>query len=262
MKILDFYEEMPFNYIENINDFSKKITETDVLCSYPVLNDYIDNGVIDVGCGTGWFCNSLSYHHNIDTHGIDFCEKSIKKANEVRNFLKLNSTFEQKNILFYRPEKQYGLVTSLGVLHHIEDFQKAIENICSFVMKKKYLFIGLYNKKSRKPFLDFFYNIENEKKYNNFKTIFNKEKNETFIKSWFRDQVMHPYEKQYEFLEIKEILKKNNMKIISTSLNNFKKIKNTKEIIDKEIELELKAKKEIENKRYYPGYFLVLAQKN
>ena len=60
--------------------------------------------------------------------------------------------------------------------------------------------------------------------------------------SWFRDQVLHPYETQHSFEEILKIFKMINYNIISTSINRFNKIKNFRDIIDEEKKLELYSK--------------------
>ena len=44
---------------------SYKRPETLKTKTLKVLQDYKIKSAIDVGCGTGWFINSLGYHENI-----------------------------------------------------------------------------------------------------------------------------------------------------------------------------------------------------
>ena len=92
----------------------------------------------------------------------------------------------------------------------------------------------------------------------------------THLKSWFRDQVLHPYETQFSIKEVKNMLDKENFKITYTSINKFDKIFYSREngykkdqlehIYDLEKNMEKIAKDALVNKRYYPGFFTFLAE--
>lgn len=80
-------------------------------------------------------------------------------------------------------------------------------------------------------------------------------------KSWFLDQVLHPYETQHTLKEIVEIFQEMNVKLISTSINDFKPISNLEELYDMEQKMYDVGMKYLSESKYYPGFFYVLGQK-
>ena len=131
--------------------------------------------------------------------------------------------------------------------------------------------LGLYHKYGRKPFLSFFETLKKkyhklskedlEKKlFNYYQELDNREVDEVHKLSWFRDQVLHPHETHHTFEEINEILKKD-FDIVFTSINRFKKIKNTSEIIKEERKLIDIGNERLKEKKYYPGFFICIFKK-
>ena len=133
------------------------------------------------------------------------------------------------------PEKKFDLAISIGVLMHTYDCFEGIRCIIkNMINKNGKLYIGLYNSYGRKPFLDYFEELKNKNlskdeifvKY----TELHKNLNDsTHLKSWFRDQVLHPYETQFSIKEVINMLDKENFKITYTSINKFDKISYSKE---------------------------------
>ena len=121
------------------------------------------------------------------------------------------------------------------------------------------IYIGLYHKYGRKPFLEFVETIkdlpENEslKEYNKIHKL----EDELHLKSWFRDQVLHPHESLHSLEEVLNVFEKNGYEFTGTSINSFKQTNKISEILKKEKELYEYGKKKIENKIYYPGFFIV-----
>ena len=62
--VLAFYRTLPFNYRESIAASAELIRTHDPRAAYPVLGPILRRGarVLDVGCGAGWFANSVSLH--------------------------------------------------------------------------------------------------------------------------------------------------------------------------------------------------------
>ena len=60
--VLEFYKTHPFNIRDSVEGSVESIRRTDHLAAYPVLRPLMRPGlrVLDVGCGTGWFSNSLA----------------------------------------------------------------------------------------------------------------------------------------------------------------------------------------------------------
>ena len=268
--VLNFYREVPFNIygdIESAKDQIRKYNPTEV---YPELKKIISNyekiKIIDFGCGGGWLVNSLSYHlkDKVDVTGVDFNPTVIEYANEIKSQLSLNSKFISSDLFTFKSETKYDLIISLGVLHHTNNCEKAIEYISNFGKAGSFLFLGLYHYYGRKPFLDYFKQMENKSedyKFNEYKKL-HKIKDEKKIYSWFRDQVLHPHETQHTFEEIIPIFNSINYKITGSSINKFNKIIDYEKIINEEKKMTLYSEDKIRNKEYFPGFFITIGKKN
>ena len=102
--VKDFYKETPFNFTENLDYYVDKIKNTNQILEYKDLHQLLRdrrsiigakkvNNIIEFGCGTGWFTNSISYYYEKEIKGIDFTEKALKTAKEVSSKLKLKNNF-------------------------------------------------------------------------------------------------------------------------------------------------------------------------
>ena len=96
-------------------------------------------------------------------------------------------------------------------------------------------------------------NLDEDKKFEKYKEI-HKLKDQLHLKSWFRDQVLHPHETQHTLSEVLDVFKLNNIKFTGTSINHFK-LEKLEDILKKEKELYSYGTK-IDNKIYYPGFSL------
>ena len=94
-------------------------------------------------------------------------------------------------------------------------------------------------------------------------------KDKTHIKSWFRDQVLHPHETLHTVKEMIPLLDAEGLKITHTSVNKFAPINfnkgnydevQLKNIFELEKEMENDSIKALEDRRYYPGFFTFLAK--
>ena len=266
-KVLNFYKIMPFNIYGNIDNACKNIKENSINETYPFLIDSIKNSknIVDVGCGGGWLVNNISYHYpDKNVIGIDFNPEALKFAKKVSENLKNKINLQEISLFDFNSEKKFDLVISIGVLHHTHDCLKALDKTCKFGNDESTIYVGLYHKYGRKPFLDFVQKInhlEEEEKFKRYKEI-HKLSDEMHLKSWFRDQVLHPHETQHTLFEVMNIFEKNNYKFIGTSINNFNTSENIDQIFEKEKTLYEYGKKKIEKKIYYPGFFIVAGKKN
>jgi hypothetical protein len=57
---------------------------------------------------------------------------------------------------------------------------------------------------------------------------------ETHLRSWFRDQVLHPHETLHTIEEIIQLLPEIDCRLVSTSINRFKSIKDQQKLIEEE----------------------------
>ena len=270
-KVLEFYKQLPFNIYDNVEDATRNIKKNDPTKIYPPLKEILaDNKIInilDVGCGAGWFANSISYFFNrVNVTGLDFNSVALDFAKSVKKKLNLNTNFIEKDLFEIDSKKKYNLISSLGVLHHTNNCHEGLKKI--LIQSPEYVLIGLYHKYGRKPFLDHFDDLKKkfpEKGedflYNEYKKLDKRSANEKHLKSWFKDQVVHPHETQHSFEEIVPIFSDLNYEIKFTSLNRFKTFNDYKEIIDKEKEWYDYGKKQLKNNLYFPGFFIIFAKK-
>ena len=270
--VLEFYKELPFNIYGEIDSALAQIKKYDPLEVYPELKKIFKKNknkkinIIDFGCGGGWLVNSISYHHSkkVNIKGVDFNQRVIEYANKIKDKLNLNSKFVTSDLFSYEDKDQYDIIISLGVLHHTNNCLEAIRHICKFNNPKAHIFLGLYHKYGRLPFLEYFRNMKNkseEFKFSEYKKLHNI-KDEKKLYSWFRDQVLHPHETQHTFEEIYPVIESKGYKIVSTSINNFNKITNKEEIIKLEKTLSAYSKDKINKLEYFPGFFIIVGEKN
>lgn len=100
--------------------------------------------ILDVGCGSGFITNVIAYNFpHIKIVAIDFSD-TIKHGKKISKELGLkNITWKQINFFDFESE-QFDLVLSNGSIHHMPQFELAVEKAKS--LSSKYLLVGLYNK--------------------------------------------------------------------------------------------------------------------
>ncbi|MSR77656.1 MAG: methyltransferase domain-containing protein [Candidatus Omnitrophica bacterium] len=273
-KVLNFYKVLPFNYYSNSIDMCLELLRENRIKEYPIVHKSLEamstSEILDVGCGAGWFSISCAhfYHHKVT--GLDDNSVAIKQARSVNRLLPSEDRvrFLVADIFKFVPERQFDVVNSLGVLHHTYDCHAAIIKCIQWIKKGGYFHLGLYHHYGRKPFLDFFKHMKEGGSseadlYQAFKGLNKNITDETHMRSWFRDQVLHVHETQHTYQEIAPLLEKNGLRILSTSINQFNANPKYDEIVEKEKSMEQFSRKVLEKeKRYYPGFFTIWAQKH
>ena len=276
-KIINFYKNNPFNFSDNINFYVDAIKNSNQVFEYEDLHNLLSQkyffrenikNIIEFGCGTGWLTNTISYHYKKNVHGVDFTKKAIKTAKSISNNLKVYPKYTCADIFDYEDSNIYDLVISLGVLHHTIDCYKAFKKISSYVKKGGFIYVGLYHIYGRRPMLkllqEYSYWHGENSAYNLFKKMnfCMEDKQHSF--SWFRDQVLNPHESHHSLKEISYWIKEIGFELVSTSINNFKNLKNfNKELMDQlEKEMEVNAyRKNIKDQIFTPGYFTFCAKR-
>jgi len=101
--------------------------------------------ILDIGCGSGFITNVIAYNFpNIEIVAVDFSD-TIKHGQKISKELKLkNVKWVQKNFFDLNLEQTFDLVLSNGSIHHMPDFDGAVEKVKRF--SHKYIMVGLYNK--------------------------------------------------------------------------------------------------------------------
>lgn len=267
--VLEFYKTLPFNFRETVEGSVQAIRETDQLAAYPVLKPMLGPGVrvLDVGSGAGWFSNSMAYRHGASVTGIDFNPVAVARAQEVGHAMKLDTHFQVADLFTYEPERKFDLVVSIGVLHHTDNCHAAIRRVCEqYVRPGGHVFIGLYHTYGRKPLLDHFEEMKKrgateDEMLERYAELHSQLKDKTHLRSWFRDQVLHPHETQHTMEEMMPLLKETGMELVSTSINRFQPIDSLSVLYEEEKKYFEVGVQRLKENQYFTGFFVFLVRK-
>jgi len=178
-EVQTFYNKYPFP-----NDDSRN--HDWILNALPDVRPHGE--ILDVGCGTGEISNFLSQFGG-NVCGIDLSKDSIKIAkkrypeiefyyDDITKKTKHNPTFD--------------FIFSIGVLHHIPEIDKAIENIKLCMNRNTYFVVSVYNKYST--------------------ILFKPKLNSNIART--KDWTSHPYRMMYGQKEFKKILESHGLEVI------------------------------------------------
>lgn len=283
-KVQAFYTSLPFNY------HGSKQQATHILLSQNQVEVYADlhavlkkaspgARILDVGCGAGWFANSVARHYNLHVTGMDLCETALSRAREVSREVGVEKRSEFHSLDLFNespPGWPFFVVNSIGVLHHTFDCREALKRIARWVEEGGYLHVGLYHRYGRQPFLDLFKPYREkidaasagdraqreQEAYALYKELNPKITDEVFLTSWFKDQVLHPHETQHTAEELVGWLKEAGFQPLSTSINRFQRVGDWRWIFEEEKQLaEVSRRRNCVEKRYFPGFFTLLAKR-
>jgi len=99
---------------------------------------------LEVGCGNGAACKHIAEKYNLNVTGMDVDPEQIKNA--IRDIEKIQNIqfFEGDSTNLEFSDNEYDIVYSSGVLHHINNWKKVLEEI-NRVLKPKghYIFSDL-----------------------------------------------------------------------------------------------------------------------
>ncbi|MDO5540742.1 MAG: class I SAM-dependent methyltransferase [Eubacteriales bacterium] len=105
---------------------------------------------LDLACGTGILCEIL-YKHGIKACGMDFSEGMIKIAGENNPDI----DYEVADMIHYRPQKKFDLVTCTGdALNHIidlKDVEQIFKNVYGYLNEGGYFIFDILNEKEAVP---------------------------------------------------------------------------------------------------------------
>ena len=267
--VLRFYRELPFNTFGDLEEHKKSIKSGISLGNHPPLIEILSNQtrVLEVGCGVGWLSAQISDRFHSSVTSIDFNKVAVEMAQRSANSLKIPVDYQVADLFLYNPEAKFNICISLGVLHHTNNCTDAVYRcVDHFTESGGYFYVGLYHLFGRRPFLTHFekmlQNGASEKdllvEYARLSQVKTDDKH---LFSWFRDQVLHPHETQHTLKEITEVCSKAGARLMSTSINQFKKFDSESELFEREIEYEEVSKQRIAEGKYFPGFFTALYQK-
>lgn len=85
---------------------------------------------------------------------------------------------------------------------------------------------------------------------------------EVMLQSWFRDQVLHPHESHHTFEEVYGWLRSWGWTCLATSINRFEPVADWTSLFGAERQMsQLSYALNVQQRRYFPGFFVVLAQR-
>lgn len=144
-EIKEFYDTVTFPGQYSASDVTD---HGDYLIYERYLKFIEDNNIttiLDVGCGSGFITNVIAYTFpNVEIVAVDFSD-TIEHGKTISKQLGLkNINWVQKNFFEFQSERTFDLVLSNGSIHHMPDFNRAVELVKGF--SHKYIMVGLYNK--------------------------------------------------------------------------------------------------------------------
>jgi SAM-dependent methyltransferase len=275
-----FYDELPFNYGETAQSAAAIVRgRNQVESTYPDLDQVLRRQVsslLDVGCGAGWLSHTCSFHYGVRTVGIDLSTTAVLRAREISAALELDALteFRVTDVFRHETSETFDVVVSLGALHHTADLPGALGIVAERVAPGGVLYLGLYHAYGRAPFLALFEPYRRleaagvlgpddfEAALAMYAELDNRTTDRTLVRSWFRDQVLHPHETQHTLREVAGLLEAIGFAVASTSINRFEPIDDLNELFELEVGYEESARLALEvERRYVPGFFTVLAKR-
>lgn len=270
-QVLEFYRTLPFNMTQGPEAAAEAIRTRNSAAEYPPLLKLVHPGkrVLEVGCGIGWMANTLAFHQGAAVTAIDFNPVALEFARETARQLGTSVAFKEEDLFAFKPDRPFDVVLSLGVLHHTSDCMGTLAHICrTMVRAGGFAFVGLYHKFGRRPFLEHFaalraQGLSEEDLLQRFAALFGDQSiDELHVRSWFRDQVLHPHETQHTLAEVIPVLGANGLSMLAHSLNDFDRSDAIEPDPEFEAAQESLARGHLERGAYWPGFFCFLAKKS
>lgn len=97
--------------------------------------------------------------------------------------------------------------------------------------------------------------------FEEYRKLDNRHKDVVQAKSWFLDQVMHPFETQHTLKEVMEVFERKNVRLICTSINSYDQNIDLNMLYEKEKEYYDIGMRHLEESKYFPGFFYILGEK-
>lgn len=139
------YECYPYPY-------SRGNTEPDLLLTYLFRGYFLLNPlkgwrILDAGCGTGHKLAGLALTYpEARFVGIELSASSVGVARELMETRKLsNVEVRHGNIAELALDERYDFVQAFGVVHHLEDPQRGLNNLCSVLADDGIVALWLYH---------------------------------------------------------------------------------------------------------------------
>lgn len=145
--IKNFYSKIKFPGAYSIEDINFYEVEGIHNIYLREIDKNLDHGleVLDVGCGTGLVSNLFASRYCSNFTAIDFSD-SIHFA---ENFAKINCinnvNYIKQDFLHYSSIKKFDIIICCGVLHHIPEYNIALDKMKKLLRPGGKLLLALYN---------------------------------------------------------------------------------------------------------------------
>lgn len=96
--------------------------------------------VLEVGCGVGGASSHLATEYGMDITGIDVDEEQIEMAKKLSGENVRFAEADATNLPF--ENDRFDMVLSFGVMHHIGNWERALQEICRVLRPNGYLVYG------------------------------------------------------------------------------------------------------------------------
>ena len=200
-KLVQFSQKTPVTEMYGSNYAYKTSLSSDMvnhlLFKYKKLNKKLNNSscyIADIGSNDGTFLNFFSKRKNTTLFGIDPSAK-VFKDNYKKNIYIINNFFSKKNLISYFNKnriikKKFDLITSFAMFYDLEKPNQFCSDI-SDILDKNGLWVSEF---SYFPLL---------------------------LKNLTYDQICHEHVAYYTLKTFKNLVNKNNLKIIDYSINEI-----------------------------------------
>lgn len=144
------FEPGSLNFFNYYNKQRENIESLDFSYYIHEYSKFKGKKIIDIGCGNGYVCSKYA-SEGADVYGIDVTKKAIDLSSRRFELYGLKGIFKQAsadNLPF--PDNSFDCVCSMGVLHHIENTDKAIKEIFRILKPGGRVILMFYNRNSAK----------------------------------------------------------------------------------------------------------------
>jgi 2-polyprenyl-3-methyl-5-hydroxy-6-metoxy-1,4-benzoquinol methylase len=274
--VLAFYQACAFNTYADPARAVADITAANQLERqyadlHAILRQRAVRTFFDVGCGGGWLSLTVEHWYGKAVAGLDFNPAVVDVATSVAARMKSRATFRAGDLFALAPERDgaFDVVCSMGVLHHTGDCRGAVGTIAPLVADRPAarLYLGLYHRYGRRPFLEHFAAMRRagrteDEMLRAFAALHPGLTDPQHVRSWFRDQVLHPHETQHTLAEVAEWLDALGFEVASTSINRYEPIADLSALFALERTYEeVSYRRNVVEGRYFPGFFSVAARR-
>ncbi len=160
--VYDFWENNPLcatgiphelgsrEYFEYYNGLREKIESVEYSYALHEYRNFKNMKVLDVGSGNGYVLSKYA-SEGAEVFGVDLTETGIELCQKRFNYLGLNGDFrvaDAQNLPF--EDNTFDCVCSMGVLHHVPDTQRAVDEIYRVLKPGGRLILMFYHRNSAK----------------------------------------------------------------------------------------------------------------